>query len=237
MADRLLQVLKKYTAGFNPSTILDLGCGTGQVAKSLSDDFAESEVFALDFSKRMLLETEKRLGDKGINTSFVCADAEQLPFKAQSFDLIVSSLMLQWTNDLETTLKDLHATLSNNGILAFSSLSEGTLLEIKASWEAVDQLAHSSRFKPLASFEASAKAAGFSKINVVPESIVMSYDSIKEMLLEMKGIGASNANNERFRGLTGKQRFEAFERAFESYRLVDGRYPCSWEIVYAFCSK
>ena len=237
VASTLLIELEKYTVNLNPSSILDLGCGTGQVTEAMQHRYLDAEVIALDFSEQMLLQTKKRLGASSPSASFVCADADQLPFKSHSFDLITSSLMLQWANDLEKTLFELHSLLSAKGFLAFSSLSQGTLKEIKTSWEAVDQSVHSSSFKPLHSFTDIAKAAGFSEVSVVSETIVMKYSSIKKMLLEMKGIGASNARNERFKGLTGKQRFEAFERAFELYRTQDGSYPCTWEVTYVFCAK
>lgn len=234
VASTLLNELKKHAPDLNPLSILDLGCGTGQVAEAACNRYGGADVFALDFSERMLTQTEKRLSSNGSNASYICADAEKLPFQVGSFDLIISSLMLQWANNLEETLTQLHATLSENGVLAFSSLSEGTLREIKASWEAVDQAAHSSNFKSLPSFKTTAKAAGFSKVTVISETVIMNYSSVRKMLLEMKGIGASNARSERFKGLTGKQRFEAFEQGYELYRQEDGTYPCTWEVAYVF---
>lgn len=237
VATNLLRHLEGFAQGLAPHLILDLGCGTGQVAEAMQLRYPDADITALDFSKQMLVQTEQRLSKQGLRALSVCADAEQLPFKEASFDLIVSSLMLQWANNLEKTLRDIQRSLSSEGILAFSSLSEGTLKEVKASWEAVDQSVHSSNFQSLDSFERIASAAGYSNISVISETIVINYSSVREMLLEMKGIGASNASNERFKGLTGKQRFEAFERAFESFRLTDGAFPCTWEVTYVFCAK
>ena len=122
-------------------------------------------------------------------------------------------------------------------MLVFSSFSQGTLKEVKASWRAVDGAAHSSDFLSLLSFETIAKAAGYSKVTIIPETIVIQYETVRDMLLDMKGIGASNARTERDKGLTGKKRFEAFESAFKQYGLSEGGYSCTWEVVYVFCAK
>ena len=237
VARTLFDHIAKEAAVTEPSSILDLGCGTGQVTEQLCDNFLDAQVVSLDFSQKMLLQTEKRLSHRGFNSSAVCADAEQLPFQEGFFDLIASSLMLQWANDLEATLKDLCGLLTDQGVLAFSSFSEGTLKEIKESWGVVDKAIHSSDFLNLDTFEPIARKAGFTKVTVVPETIVMCYPTIREMLLEVKGIGASNTRLDRGKGLTGKQRFDSFERAFEAQRLPNGTYPCTWEVTYVLCAK
>lgn len=237
VASTLIEHLEAHIKNMQPQSILDLGCGTGQITEAICQQYLAADVVSLDFSQNMLAQTERRLSSSGLSTSAICADAEQLPFQEGAFDLIISSLMLQWSNDLRNTLTKIHDSLAEQGILAFSSLSNGSLKEVKSSWKTVDGGVHSSDFLTLQTFESIAKKSGFSKVTVVPETIVMCYPNVREMLLEMKGIGASNARSERNKGLTGRQRFDAFERAFEAYRLPDGAYPCTWEVTYVFCSK
>jgi malonyl-CoA O-methyltransferase len=50
---------------------------------------------------------------------------------------------------------------------------------------------------------------------------------------ELKGIGATNADANRQRGLTGPARLRAMLRGYEAFRRDDGRYPATWEVVYA----
>lgn len=237
VATTLIEYLGKHAENIKPQSILDLGCGTGQITEAVCQHYLEANVISLDFSHNMLIQTESRLSSNGLNASAICADAEQLPFQDGAFDLIVSSLMLQWSNNLGSTLAKINDSLAEQGVLAFSSLSNGTLKEVKASWQAVDRGVHSSDFLMLERFEFIAKKSGFSKVIVIPETVVMHYSTIREMLLEMKGIGASNARSERNKGLTGRQRFDAFERAFEMHKLPDDTYPCTWEVTYVFCFK
>ena len=87
IADGLLDRLDELER--QPSTILDIGCGTGYLTKLLAQKFPQAHVVGCDLSPKMT----------SIATSFgdvVCCDAHFLPFKANYFDLVVSSLTLQW---------------------------------------------------------------------------------------------------------------------------------------------
>jgi len=219
------------------TTILDAGCGTGQVTEAMCVRYPKSNVVALDFSRQMLVQAQKRLQAKGLDAHMVCADAEVLPFSHNTFDLITSSLMLQWSNNLTATLQGMREVLAAQGTLIFSTLVEGTLREVKQSWRAVDEAVHTSEFMSPSLLQQHVEAAGFSQVDIRYETIVMEYASAREMVMEMKQIGASNAHKDRARGLTGKQRFQAFERAFEVHRLASGQYPCTWKLAYIVCGK
>ena len=233
VATRLLVLLSETKF----QTILDVGCGTGQVAAAMCVDHPQASVVALDFSERMLGETQKRLAALNKTAELVCADAECLPFGNESFDLIISSLMLQWSNDLTHNLSHMHRCLADQGQLAFSTFTQGTLKEVKASWRAVDEEVHASSFMDIDTLKQSVKLAGFSNVRIQQETIVSIYPAVREVLMDMKRIGASNAHQQRNRGLTGKQRFAAFELAYEKFRTSDMNYPCTWELAYVFGEK
>ncbi|WP_158278845.1 malonyl-ACP O-methyltransferase BioC [Leucothrix arctica] len=218
-------------------SVLDIGCGTGQVTAAMCVDYPQANIVALDFAERMLLETEKRLSVINKSATLVCADAECLPFVDESFDLIISSLMLQWSNDLTQNLTHIHRCLMGKGQLAFSTFTEGTLKEVKASWKSVDGLVHTSDFMGVDTLKQSVEAAGFRNVQIHQETIVSLYPKVREVLMDMKRIGASNAHSDRSKGLTGKQRFAAFESAYEIFKQADMNYPCTWELAYVFGEK
>lgn len=235
VANSLIDLASKVQT--NAISVLDMGCGTGQVTEAMCRLYPEGEIFALDFSTNMLEQTRLRLDQSNKRANLVCADAEQLPFSANNFDLITSSLMLQWSNDLSTTLKACRNSLNEGGRMVFSTFVEGTLLEVKQSWQEVDQSEHTSNFLSKEALKQTVGAVGFSRFEVVHDTIIMTYPTVREMIQEMKQIGASNAHKDRERGLTGKQRFNAFEQAFEQYRQLDGQYPCTWKLAYVVCDK
>jgi len=233
VANKLITLLSTT----DPQSILDIGCGTGQVTAAMCADYPYADIVALDFSERMLSETEKRLVAINKSAKLVCADAENLPFTEASFELIISSLMLQWSNDLTQNLTQIHHSLNNKGQLAFSTFTEGTLKEVKASWRSVDGQVHTSDFMDVDTLRESVEAAGFRNVKIHQETIVSIYPRVREVLMDMKRIGASNAHSERSKGLTGKQRFAAFEAAYEDFKQSDLEYPCTWELAYVFGEK
>lgn len=78
-------------------TIADIGCGNGIISNLLANDF---EVTAVDISETAL---------SYVNTRKVKASALDLPFEDQSFDLVLSSEMLEHlsTQDLHQAIREL----------------------------------------------------------------------------------------------------------------------------------
>ena len=67
------------------ATILELGCGPGDVSNQLAK-FAD-RVVGIDFSEKMINVAKSRFAD----IEFQTADAEQQPFSDNSFDVVVSN--------------------------------------------------------------------------------------------------------------------------------------------------
>ena len=72
----------------------------------------------------------------------VCADAQALPLRDGSVDLIVSNLMLQWC-DPDAVFAEFRRVLAPSGLLSFSAFGPDTLSELRTAWRQVD--AHSPR--------------------------------------------------------------------------------------------
>ena len=58
------------------------------------------------------------------------------------------------------------------------------------------------------------------------------YSEPRKLLLELRGLGATNADSSRGRGLTGKSHYRRMLQAYETMR-VDGRIPATWEVITA----
>lgn len=74
--------------------VLDAGCGTGFLTLDLAS--RRHRVTGVDFAPEMLVEARRKAAEQGAAVRFEEADAEQLPFAAWSFDLVVSRHVL-WT--------------------------------------------------------------------------------------------------------------------------------------------
>lgn len=98
-------------------TILDLGCGDGELARWCMDRGA-ARVVGVDLSARMLQLARERTADAGI--SYVRAGLEQIAFRPASFDLVTSSFALHYVQDYSAVMRSVEAWLRPGGTLVYS---------------------------------------------------------------------------------------------------------------------
>jgi ubiquinone/menaquinone biosynthesis C-methylase UbiE len=93
--------------------VLDIGCGTGQLAARLRRELPSTRVVGCDFSIGMLRRAKTRDG----RASWVQGDAGRLPFRDGSFDTVVSTEAFHWFPDRRRALAELRRVLRPNGHL------------------------------------------------------------------------------------------------------------------------
>src|SRR5690242_19849348 len=89
--DRIFDLVLAGRSGLD---VLDAGCGTGFLSLELAA--RGHRVTGVDFAPAMLVEARRKAVGQGAAVRFEEGDAEQLPFAAGSFDLVVSRHVL-WT--------------------------------------------------------------------------------------------------------------------------------------------
>ncbi len=105
--------------------ILEVGCGTGLLTRALRRRLPQATVVATDLSPAMLGACRARLpGDDRL--LLLAADALQ-PAVSGGFDLVCSSLVLQWLDDPQASLAALARLLAPGGTLHVATLAAGTL--------------------------------------------------------------------------------------------------------------
>lgn len=214
-----------------PNRVLDAGSGTGYITKDLLKRYPKAEVIAVDIAHNMTCKTMEQ-GSWLRKPKAVCADAERLPLKEDSIDFVISSLMLQWSNDLNKVFTGFHHVLAPNGLLLFSTFGPETLTEIRQSWTEVDNKPHTNNFADMHEIGDALLQAGFQDPVTDMEMITMTYANVRQLMRDIKQIGASNTDSNRSKGLMGKAKIKAFENAYEQFKTPEGWYPASWEIIY-----
>ncbi|MBE0509674.1 MAG: malonyl-ACP O-methyltransferase BioC [Chromatiales bacterium] len=233
VADRLLERLELLR--IQPRQILDLGCGTGYCSAALAQRYPKARIVALDLSEAMLAHTRRRfsLWDRlRQRYALSCGDAAQLPFADGSFDMIFSSLTLQWCADLPRTFAELQRVLRPGGVVQFASLGPDTLKELRSSWASVDDAVHVNQFVDLHDVGDAMLQAGLAEPVLDMEYLTLTYPDCMGLMRDLKGIGAHNHNPGRHPGLTGKRRLQKMIAAYEQFRHADGLLPATYELVY-----
>jgi demethylmenaquinone methyltransferase/2-methoxy-6-polyprenyl-1,4-benzoquinol methylase len=91
--------------------VLDLACGTGDIARELQ--VRGASVIGLDVTERMLLLARRKTQGIGL----VCADMASLPFGSAEFDIITTGYGLRNVPDLPVALAEAHRVLRPGGRL------------------------------------------------------------------------------------------------------------------------
>jgi len=115
-------VLARLT-GTQPEVVLDLGCGTGQLTRRLTEQFPDAEVVGIDYSVGMLAEASNRVGNRA---NLVRADAQYVPFRSASTDVVVCTESFHWYSDQRRALEELAAVLRPSGQLVIASIAAVT---------------------------------------------------------------------------------------------------------------
>jgi malonyl-CoA O-methyltransferase len=238
-----------------PRRILDAGCGTGDALGEFASRYPEARRVALDLAWPMLLCARDKCADRRTLAdrllaplrrdrlapapAFACADVAALPFAAGTFDLVWSSLALQWVSDLPRTLCEFLRVLDVGGLLTFATFGPDTLRELRAAFAAIDGEPHVSPFVDLHDLGDMLMAAGFADPVMHMEQFTLTYDEPMAMLRDLKAIGATNARHDRARGLMGRARWTRLLAGLDALRAKSpgAKLPATYEVVYGHAWK
>lgn len=216
-----------------PETVLDLGSATGATGRMLRQRFRRAHFVSLDLS-HVMLGTARRNKRWFSRSTFVQADARQLPFADESFDMVVSNQLLPWTPDPQAVFEQVSRVLRKDGVFAFATLGPDSLRELAQAWAAVDDRAHVNPFPDMHDIGDGLVRAGLRDPVLDVDRLQVSYATPDRLFADLTRAGARNALAGRGRGLLGRRRFQIMTDALASGR-ADGKIVLDLELVYGHC--
>lgn len=169
----------------------------------------------------------------------VIADEENLPFKTGCFDLIVSGLSLQWTNDLPGALKQIRQLLAPDGFFIACLTGGLSLIELRTVFaQAEEEITGgvSPRVFPFVEIKDVGhllQRAGFALPVADVDSLTIRYNSLLDLIIDLKKMGAGNILSQRSRKpMTYNILKRASEIYVEKFSDKDGRIRASFEIIW-----
>lgn len=99
-------------------SILDIGCGPGNISKYISNKIKDADIFGIDYSEKMI-ELAKRNVPKARFEVVDCREIKQINKK---FDAVISGFFLPYLNLKEANelFSNVHHLLKNSGVAYFS---------------------------------------------------------------------------------------------------------------------
>ncbi len=117
--------------------VLDAGCGTGRDTKLLLDLIPDVRVVAVDASRTMLDQLERRVADRREQVEVIHADLTQPVPVSERVDAIVSVAAFHWISDHDTLFRNLASVLRTNGQFVADCGGQGNIASIVAAIEDV----------------------------------------------------------------------------------------------------
>lgn len=198
--------------------VLELGAGTGLLSKKLLKKYQQHDIIASDIAQHTLLINPAQ--------NKLTLNSHNLPFN-NNFNTIISNLMMQWCN-LDEVITEAITSLKSEGLLLFSTFGPQTLIELKESWQGVDNNQHISDFVDMHNIGDKMLGLGLKNVVVESEIITLTYEKVMDILLDLKNIGAQNIHSKPI----SKSSFKQMIANYEQFRAA-GKLPVSYEIIYA----
>tara|TARA_X000000368_G_scaffold153386_1_gene120909 strand:- start:247 stop:1011 length:765 start_codon:yes stop_codon:yes gene_type:complete len=185
---RLWKKITVETAGLREDfKILDLAGGTGDMVKLMRSKISnQGSIILSDINWSMLNEGRNRLIDEGVeDVQMAQIDAQQLPFKENTFDLITIAFGLRNVTNKKTALESILSSLKPGGKLIILEFSKPTNEFFRELYD-------------LFSFEVIPKigelvAQSEDSYRYLAESIRM-HPTQEELKMLMESVGFSNCN-------------------------------------------
>lgn len=114
---------KKIIKNVDFKNCLDLGCASGYMISQIASSFPGKQYMGVDVYDRAISHAKKKYK----NIKFRVVDPKKLPFRNNTFNLIICYETIEHVEDPEKSLKELKRVLSKGGTLLLA-MDSGSLL-------------------------------------------------------------------------------------------------------------
>lgn len=226
-----------------PVSILNLGSASGRFTQALQNVYPKAQIIGLDVALGMCQVALNQAPKKTYKTflkkhpSFVCADMEVLPFRAHSFDLVVSNCTFEWSRTLPSLFLELKRVLKDKGSLLFTTAGPDTLFELARSAYNVDGQYHVNAFLDMHHIGDMLLKAGWDDPVMDREEMTITYSSVQALLSDIRKSGSGYVFEKSNTAFQGKRWIAELIAQYDQFKVEDTLYPASVEIIYGYACK
>jgi NADH dehydrogenase [ubiquinone] 1 alpha subcomplex assembly factor 5 len=249
LCERLLDIKRRFPE------VLDLGANSCNVARALTVPNPEPDpmmppaqphatkidhLTAAESSETLLYRDADLEFNERINmTREVLRDEETLPYEANTFDLVLSSLSMHWVNDLPGVLAQINNVLKPDCAFMGAMFGGDTLFELRTSLQLAEQerrggiAPHVSPLVDVRDCGNLLQRAGFKMTGVDVDDIIVDFPDTFALMQDLQAMGEGNAVLGRERGPIGRDVLLAADAIYrELHGNEDGTLPATFRMIY-----
>lgn len=113
--DEVLKAIKAYKSGIDSLSLLDIGTADGLMLDKLCQELNIKMSVGLDFSAELLKTNPRQI------SHFIQADACELPFSDDVFDVVVATAVIEHVSEPEKMVTECCRVLGQEGICIFTT--------------------------------------------------------------------------------------------------------------------
>lgn len=185
----------------NKPLVLDLGSGPGTL---LHGDICYTNTIFYDLSYNMLAVAR----EKSPANRAVLGNAESLPFADNSFDIVISNLMIQWLENKYLSFTEICRVLKPSGRLVFTTLVKPSLHQLIEAWS-FDVDSHVLEFLDFGEYVSLCQDAGLEVEQRDEWSLSLTFKNFTMLMQHFKQTGTASINKNHS-GLRGKAKINQF---------------------------
>jgi malonyl-CoA O-methyltransferase len=219
----------------------DIGCGTGYLSHQVSRHF--DQWLNVDIAKGML-QAGKNLADVRLfspesmprpslaNQSFIVGDAEQLPLKDESIDVMLSSMALQWCRNPQTLMEKLHGALVPQGKAILAIMVSPSFTSLSQAWKSLGIAPRVNTFATSAQWLDAAKSCKW-QVNSHQACFFTEHENVSAMLKSIKTVGANALIDKSSRKAFSKTELMSLDAYFEAQLS----HTLDYQVLFLECQK
>ncbi len=171
-------------------SVLDCGCGTGDMLAIIARLIAPGEAYGGDISQTMLRTAQHHVTNETKNLHFEPMDVQALPFPDKRFDRVMATQLLVHVPNPRLAFREICRVTNQNGLIAIADMDWDTLVLGSSDTELGRRFTHlfSNGIRNglvVREYAGWFREEGFTNIQVIPQQMVFdNWTFLKERILD-----------------------------------------------------
>ncbi len=188
LGELLLSYFLKAHPGFKPIRILDMGCAIGNSTLPWARQFKKARIDAIDVAAPQLRYAHARAESLGVAVHFSQQNAERTSYEDESFDLVISHIMLHETSRsaLQNIFAECHRLLKPGGLMLHLEIPRGknVIENFLYNWESWNNNETFGQYMSHINLAKIARKAGFASNNIKCEDHAVTREKEQQLYSE-----------------------------------------------------